>query len=98
MFIVLTCPLNDPTDAAARQARQRAVAAATINTLFWTDGMDLFVFESHLSAPEVRDALAADAELSRSLRPVTVLQCRAFRDIAASGGIDEHLLRKACDL
>ena len=98
MFIVLTCPLNDPTDAAAREARQHAVAAATINTLFWTDGMDLFIFESHLSAPDVREALAADAELSRFLRPVTVLQCRAFRNVAATVGIDERLLRRACDL
>lgn len=98
MFIVLTCPLKDPTDADAQEARQRVVSAATINTLFWTDGMDLFIFESHLSAPEVRDTLAADAELSRLVRPVTVLQCRVFGDVAASGGIDEHLLRQACDL
>lgn len=98
MFIVLVCPLNDPTDAVAGEVRQRAVCAATINTLFWTDGMDLFIFESHLSAPEVRDALAANADLSRLVRPVTVLQCRAFADVAAWGGIDEHLLRQACDL
>lgn len=98
MFITLACPLVSPGNTAARSARDRAIASVTINTLFWTDAADLFVFESHLSAPEVRDILSADLTLKGHIAPMTVLQCRTFKDVATSSGIDENLLRQACDL
>lgn len=93
-MIVLSFRLKgDADEERVREELYLLVRRASINTLHWHEGVDLYLFDSNLGPDELKRDVESDALLNEALEACVVFDVRSFKSVAALGIKSEKILR-----
>jgi len=98
MMILLSCKLRSDADRLPPAALEDLVQWATINTLYWSDGDGLYLFESNYRASEINAEFLTNPDLSPALDRIVVFEFSKIRDVVSTGLPSETILRAFADL
>lgn len=92
-MIILYCTLKGPDLEDSIGKMSLYVMKTSINSLFWTDGAGLYVYESHLKPEEIMAGVEKDDELHELADTCVVLEVKKFGQMASRNLRDHKILQ-----
>ena len=92
-MIILYCTLKGADLEESIGKMSLYVMKTSINSLFWTDGAGLYVYESHLKPDEILAGIEEDAELQDHADTCVVFDVKKFGPMASRNLRDHKILR-----
>lgn len=96
-MIILYCTLKGPDTEESFDKMTLYVMKTSINSLFWTDGIGLYVYESHLKPNEIMAGIENDTILKRHVDSCVAFEVKKFGGAASYNLKDQKILEAFLD-